>query len=186
MQNPRRDFDALFHAFLGCVAKLSPEGLALVRRFDAILDDFATDSPEARALVNKFRRHHEPGRPAKAPFLYRRLERMWRNFLKDNSKWSEKQARIFFLHHRGQEIGGLGLDINTPGSLRDAVAKGEKASAEVRAQRREQWRVVPEFQGGVTRSTRRMLVTDPQRAAYLNAMRLWGFSGMFKFLDDHT
>jgi hypothetical protein len=168
------------------VTKLGPEGLALAKTFETALDDFATDSPEARALVNKFRRHHEPGRPAKAPFLYRRINRMWRNFRRDNPSGSVEDARKLLLRRRAREIEGLGLDINTPGSLRDAVAKGEKASAGVRAKRQEQCRLVPEFEWGPVRSRCRMLVTDPRRAAYLKFARehLFRRNGMFVFRDD--
>jgi hypothetical protein len=164
MQNPPRDFASLFHALLNAVAALSPEGRALAATFDAVLDDFAKDSSDARRLVNKFRRCHNAGRPAKTPFSYRRLNRMWLNFRRENPDLSAEDARNLMLRRRAREIKRLGLDINKQTSLRDAVAKGEKASSEIRAKRRERWRLVPE--GSLMHRRRRVLVTDPSRAAY--------------------
>jgi hypothetical protein len=145
---------------------------------EEILRDIAATGPEAARLVEKLRRLHTPGRRPKLDSDFRRLDLRWKSFKKRNSGLDAKQqAKKFFRHHGKQIKAELGLSRQTYDSLRMAVARGAKESANVNQRRRSNWQIVPAGLARAVEGRRYEIVTDPNEAALRRAAIVAAYLG---------
>lgn len=136
---------------------------------DDVLNALALTSPSAQRIVDEFRaRQKRRGRPAADEADYRRLELWWKRFRRLNSNLTKEQALKKFSRVRGEKIEKLlYLKRGTPGSLRKAISRGAKETAQVRKRRIAGWRIIPGGLWHAVHGRQRVLVTNPQLAEYI-------------------
>jgi hypothetical protein len=144
-------------------------------------------------LLERERRSHRPGRRQKPGISYRALALMWkRHRLRcaaetrpDGEPWIDQQIADKFLRTHGQRIKKLGLTRQTYGSLRKAVAYGEKLSSRIKS-RRQSSRQFFGHAFGRQKSSLRVIrlglarqkqMVDPAIASYLRAAEAAALSG---------
>jgi hypothetical protein len=133
--------------------------------YELLLDKIAEAETigEARLLIDKFREAHRPGQRPKPVLAYRCLARKWSKLQVGKPSQSAKAMRNSLPPAFWQEIQRLGLKLKSAGSVRNAVAKGEKARDAAREKRRG-WMLVPVRLTEYAAGRRKRLVIDSDRA----------------------
>ena len=133
--------------------------------YELLLDKIAEAETigEARSLIDKFREAHRPGRRPKSALAYRGLARKWSKLRGGKPTLSAKAIRDGLSPAFWQKIERLGLKLNSASSVRNAVAKGEKAADAAREMRRE-WILVPVRLTEYAAGRRKRLIIGSDRA----------------------
>jgi hypothetical protein len=105
----------------------------------------AATGPAAQQIIEQYKaQQRSRGRPRASENQYRRLQLWWGRFRRLNGDLSEEVAAKRFFRLHGEAIAKeIGLKRTEYNSLRNAVARGSKESARVRARRVVEWQIVP-------------------------------------------
>jgi hypothetical protein len=132
-----------------------------------LLAQLASLGSNASDLVAQLQRRHKGGRRPIPAANFRRLELLWKYFIRAHSELDADAAARKFLHDWGAKIESLlGLHLNKQGSLRNAVARGAKESARIYKRRCATWRKAPTSLAEVVRGRNWQIVTDPNEAMF--------------------